>query len=317
MSFRGKSDYLGLGEKRGGNGGIGGGSNLGSNLGANLGPVKRSAGPLLVQFEAFAEKIESMVDTYFSGFKPYVPGMGRFLIVATFYEDALRIFSQWKDQVFYLWNYRHFWYWFVVLFLLTNITVMISASTMLILRKKTEVAASSLALVVFFQGIVYGLWSQSSFLLRNLSVIGGLVLAFADSIVRDRRPIPGLPMIENKDKKKYILLAGRVMIVVLFSGFAFNSSWSIVRFFVVLIGFVSAGSIVVGYKTKFAAIVLVVILALYNVSANHYWSYGYRDSRRDFLKYEFFQTLSIVGGLLLVASTGAGELSLDGKKKIY
>ena len=35
------------------------------------------------------------------------------------------------------------------------------------------------------------------------------------------------------------------------------------------------------------------------------------------LRYEFFQVLSIVGGLLLVVNAGAGEFSIDEKKKIY
>lgn len=36
-----------------------------------------------------------------------MPAIGRFLIVVTFLEDALRIFTQWSDQVIYLREYRH------------------------------------------------------------------------------------------------------------------------------------------------------------------------------------------------------------------
>ncbi|ODV97857.1 hypothetical protein PACTADRAFT_47705 [Pachysolen tannophilus NRRL Y-2460] len=299
--------------------------NFNQNNSNNVNSNKMHLGPVVIdksyieKFENFTEVVESTIDNYSGPVKPYVPAIGRFLIVATFYEDATRIVTQWKDQVFYLWNYRHMWYWLVVVFLFTNVIVMSSAATMLILRKKTDVACIALCLIVFFQGLVYGLWFDSAFLLRNLSVLGGLLLAFADSLVRDKRALlmPGLPMIERKDNKKYILLAGRVLVIVLFAGFAFNSNWSLMRFLVVFIGFTSSISIVVGYKTKFAAIVLVFLLAVYNTSVNHYWTYSNRDPRRDFLKYEFFQTLSIVGGLLVVTNTGAGELSLDEKKKIY
>lgn len=36
-----------------------------------------------------------------------MPAIGRFLIVVTFLEDALRIITQWSDQLLYLHDYRH------------------------------------------------------------------------------------------------------------------------------------------------------------------------------------------------------------------
>lgn len=36
----------------------------------------------------------------------YLPAIGRFLIVVTFLEDALRIITQWSDQLTYLHDYR-------------------------------------------------------------------------------------------------------------------------------------------------------------------------------------------------------------------
>ena len=37
----------------------------------------------------------------------HLPAIGRFLIVVTFLEDALRIITQWNDQLTYLKDYRH------------------------------------------------------------------------------------------------------------------------------------------------------------------------------------------------------------------
>jgi ER-derived vesicles protein len=68
-------------------------------------------------------------------------------------------------------------------------------------------------------------------------------------------------------------------------------------------------------------------LSVVNVLINNFWSYE-NVTHRDFLKYylvpimcdnryDFFQTFSIVGGLLLLVNMGPGELSIDEKKKNY
>ncbi|CCG23656.1 hypothetical protein CORT_0E00670 [Candida orthopsilosis Co 90-125] len=283
-----------------------------------IGPITSSKSPL-EQFEHYSKKIEDLIDEKFKPLKPYVPAIGRAFLVATFYEDTMRIFSQWNEQVYYLHNYRHYWRWFTVVFLFQNMLVMTIASTMLIARKKINIATIALICVVIAQGVVYGLLFDSQFILRNLSVVGGLVLAFSDTIVRDKRSLnmPGLPMLNNQDNKKYFLLAGRILLVLLFLGFVFSSEWSLGRVLIIIVGIASCASIIVGYKTKFAAAVMLSLLFVYNVVTNQFWSYGARDARRDFLRYEFFQVLSIVGGLLLVVNAGAGEFSIDEKKKIY
>ena len=124
-------------------------------------------------------------------------------------------------------------------------------------------------------------------------------------------------MLGGQDNKKYFLLAGRLLLIFLFLGFVFSANWSFARVVVILIGLVACTSIVVGYKTKFAAAVLTVLLFTYNVFVNQFWKYLAFNANRDFLKYEFFQTMSIVGGLLIIVNAGAGALSIDEKKKIY
>lgn len=283
-----------------------------------LGPVSL---PLsgLERLEEMSKTAERVFDTYLQPTKPFVPAIGRLFIVATFYEDAIRIFSQWDEQVYYLHVFRGYWRWLTVLFLAVNVLMMLVGSTCLVLRKKATFATITLCSVVFFQGVFYGLIFDSQFFLRNLSVVGGLILAYSDSLVRDKRSLnmPGLPMLNNKDNKKYYLLAGRLLLIFLFLGFVFSATWSFTRVLVILVGLVACISIVVGFQTKLAASVLTILLFVYNVFVNQFWLYLLSNSNRDFLKYEFFQTLSIVGGLLIIVNAGAGELSIDEKKKIY
>lgn len=285
---------------------------------ANVGPVSSSKS-VVDSFEQFSKKTEDLIDQYFHPLKPYIPAIGRGFIVATFYEDSLRIFTQWNEQIYYLHNYRKIPWFIVVSFLSLNIIVMSTCATLLVLRKKPMYGTVGLILVTVLQGLFYGLIFESQFILRNLSVVGGLILAFSDTIVRDKRTLnmPGLPQLSNTDNKKYLLLAGRLLLVFLFLGFVFSASWSIGRLLIILIGFISCGSIIVGYKTKFAALVLSLILLSYNVYVNQFWNYSNQNANKDFLKYEFFQTLSIVGGLLIIVNAGAGEFSIDEKKKIY
>merc|ERR1712211_3756 len=75
------------------------------------------------------------------------------------------------------------------------------------------------------------------------------------------------------------------------------------------------GLISIGYKTKLSALALVSLLCVHNITHNCFWTINARKPLRDFLRYDFFQTLSFMGGLLMVVVIGPGEVSFDEKKK--
>ena len=102
----------------------------------------------------------------------------------------------------------------------------------------------------------------------------------------------------------------------------------------IVVGAVACVMVAVGFKAKWSAIILVMILSVFNILVNNFWtvSYGclakYRNANvtlqlhqnhphKDFAKYDFFQILSIVGGLLLLVNMGPGQVSFDEKKKVY
>jgi len=265
----------------------------------------------------YASKLEDYVDIYSQPLRPHLPSIGRFLIVVTFLEDALRILTQWSDQLWYLQKHRSFPWGLSHLFLLANVIVMLGGSFFTITKKHTEFAVAGLLGVVVIQGFGYGLIFDMNFFLRNLSVIGGLLMVFGDSMSTRKKGFAGLPMLSETDRKKYFQLAGRVLLIFLFLGFILQGTWSFARLLVSIIGLGLCGMVAVGFKAKWSAAFLVIILSVFNVFVNNWWSVHSAHPQRDFLKYDFFQTLSIVGGLLLLVNMGPGGLSVDEKKKVY
>lgn len=267
----------------------------------------------------YSEKVDEFLGQVGAPLKPYLPIIGRFLIVATFFEDGFRIFTQWNDQVTYIWTYRGVPHFLTVIYLALNIVLMYAGSVSVITHRKLIWGVGSLLFVVISQAVVYGLIFNFSFFVRNLSVIGGLLMVLSDAFVHDRRSLsmPGLPDLDDKDRSKYFQLAGRVLMMLLFLAYVATEHLTAVSIFGIAIGLVACVFVVIGFKARLSAAVLILILMYRNLTANQYWNFDSSNPVRDFLRYEHFQILSIIGGLLLVVNTGAGALSIDEKKKIY
>ncbi|EJD54836.1 SURF4-domain-containing protein [Auricularia subglabra TFB-10046 SS5] len=269
------------------------------------------------KLRAFAGQVEDQIEIISQPLKPHLPAIGRFLIVVTFLEDALRIMTQWGDQIWYLQKHRSFPWGISHLFLLFNIVVMLAGSGAVVSKRYTEYAVGGLLSVVIIQGFGYGLIFDLTFFLRNLSVIGGLLMVFSDSMIQRRARFAGLPTLSENDRRKYFQLAGRVLLIFLFIGFMLQGEWSVSRVFVSIVGLAACVMVAIGFKAKWSAAFLVILLSVFNVFVNNWWAVHSAHPQRDFLKYDFFQTLSIVGGLLLLVNMGPGGLSVDEKKKIY
>ena len=120
-----------------------------------------------------------------------------------------------------------------------------------IFRKYSEFSVAGLMAVVVLQGIGYGLVFDLNFFLRNLSVMGGLLMVLSDSWVRKKFAPAGLPQLDEKDKKMYFQLAGRVLLIFLFVGFVFRGDWGFWRIIASLLGLVACIMVVVGKQYSY------------------------------------------------------------------
>jgi len=271
----------------------------------------------VAKIRAVSSKIEDLIEVYSQPLRPHLPTIGRFLIVVTFLEDSLRILTQWSDQIWYLQRHRSFPWGISHVFLLLNIITMLAGSAAVIGKRYSEYAVGGLLAVIIVQGFGYGLIFDLNFFLRNLSVIGGLLMVLSDTLSSRKKLFAGIPSMTENDRRKYFQLAGRILLIFLFIGFVFQGSWSIGRVFMSLFGLAACIMVAIGFKAKWSASFLVILLSVFNVFANNWWSVHSHHPQRDFLKYDFFQTLSIVGGLLLLVNMGPGGISVDEKKKNF
>ncbi len=140
------------------------------------------------------------------------------------------------------------------------------------------------------------------------------MLLLAESSGEVKTMFAGVPTLGGNQKQNYMQLAGRILVIIMFLTL-FNFQLNILHIILLLAGTALMVCVAIGYKTKLAALVLVVVLSLMNVFMNPFWTVPSNRIMRDFMKYDFFQILSVIGGLLYVVALGPGGVSLDEHKK--
>jgi hypothetical protein len=173
---------------------------------------------------------------------------------------------------------------------------MLVAPMLVVIRRYPEISIGLLFLVIVLQGIGYGLITDLNFFLRNLSVVGGLLMVLSDSLAARRKNLfAGLPNISETDRRIYFQLAGRVLLIFLFIGFVFQGEWSIFRAMVSVLGFGACIMVAVGFKARWSAMFLVMLLSILNVrrctfcaltqiAVNNFWTVHSAHPQRDFLR---------------------------------
>jgi len=246
--------------------------------------------------------------------KHVLPHIGRFCLVSTFIEDGLRMWTQWGEQRDYMdatWSCG----WFLAsLFVITNFFGQLIACGLVLTRKHVPIACGVLGGIIVLQTFAYSILWDIKFLMRNLALAGGLLLLFAETKTEARTIFAGLPSTGENREKTYIQLTGRVLLVFMFLTLL-RFEVSFLQLIENLVGTALIILIAIGYRTKLSALVLVLWLSILNVYLNPFWMIPSYRPMRDFLKYDFFQTMSVIGGLLLVVAFGPGGISMDEHKK--
>jgi len=261
------------------------------------------------------QKAEDVADNIMRHSKHILPHLARFCLVATFFEDGIRMWFQWNEQRDYV---DHTWgcgQFIALLFVVINFFGQLAGCGMVLSRKKVDIACGLLFGIIIMQTLAYQVFTDVKFFLRSMALTGGLLLLLAESREEAKSLFAGVPTLDTHSKpKSYMQLAGRVLLLLMYlTLLKFDMSFFHIVFN--LIGTILIMLVTVGYKTRLSALVMVSFLMIINVYENAFWSVPEWKAMRDFLKYDFFQTLSVIGGLLLVVAFGPGGASLDEQKK--
>lgn len=221
------------------------------------------------------------------------------------------MYFQWNEQREYMdmsWGCGKF---LATVFVLTNLFGQLGGCGMVIARFKVDIAVgllffivvlqvtrltpmirilTKLYIFVFFQTIAYSILWDFQFLLRNFALIGALLLVLAEARIEGRSLFAGVPSLGDNKPKNFMQLAGRILLAFMFiTLIRFELSvWNVIQD---IIGSTLMVLVVLGYKTKLSALILVALLTVLNLYHNAWWTIPSYKPLRDFLKYDFFQVI--------------------------
>lgn len=248
--------------------------------------------------------------------------LGRLLLVITFIEDGIRIFARWESQMSYLTlSLKRSWLVAATkLFLCAAVQLGGSA---LILRPQYMApnrARPAYALLAFLvlQPVLFGVLNDAEFVGRSAAHVGGLLLLIWSERERETRKSGlGLEAWDSSSagRQDWLQLVGRALLTVVFMVHPIALAWSepTALNLCSVLGLLTVSSLVcVGFKTELSAVALILVLGCSDAFMYAYWREAH-EHRRDIKKYYFFQTLAIMGGLMLLALHGPGGVSVEHK----
>lgn len=272
-------------------------------------------------------KAERWADGILKMCGPVIRPFARLFLLCTFIEDAFRMAFQWDVQATHVSSEWQAEPWVGNSFVAFNLAFQVFPCAILLLNGAVDVpkgliqvCIAILIIVVLAQSVAYHVLWNLEFFLRNLAVIGALCLVGAEAC--DPEPQKGgilgkaaaIKTDEDEDEVSDILrLSGRVMIALMFlTLIKFDTAQ---RIALECIAAVLLSLVVVGYKTKLSAVTLFIFLFIENAYLNDFFFHDPSENLYDFKKFNFFQCLTVIGGLLMLVVLGPGAVSFDGEEK--
>mmetsp|Transcript_64 Transcript_64/g.174 ORF Transcript_64/g.174 Transcript_64/m.174 type:complete len:293 (+) Transcript_64:57-935(+) len=263
--------------------------------------------------------------------KRYLEVVGPFLLVLTNAEDALRVLMRWSEQLQYMKLQMKWGTYVSALILLLSALVQAVGSVGVITRVQLKANCCLLLGFTVVQPVLYGQLTDVDFVFRSLTQVGGLLLLLRheDTLGRGAKRGNSQDAFAGMGSESHggrngagsgarLQLLGRVLLMAIFfcqgARHLYVSGVTVLSLVGFLLLFALCTLVVAGFKARWSAVILATALGITNLWMFPFW----RDNgrMRDFHKYYFFNTLSIMGGLLLLVSYGPGGLSVDqGSKK--
>merc|ERR1712147_25485 len=291
-----------------------------------------------VKMAKFIKEADNVAGDILKDFRDPLIAVGRVLLVSTFIEDAIRMWHQWQDHKDYIGNSWSFTDEIATFIVLVNLVGQCTGSFLVLFRVLVTPSVLLLACIVVLQTIVYSIIQDVKFLMRHLAMIGALCLLLAEHQNRQAKQAkqktvnPGLPILDEKKPKDALQLFGRIFLVLLFCTLMHFSKGvnppnkdempdAIDQFLgfkkeIVsdAVGLMLVILVAVGLRTRLCSVILIIWLGTLNFFVNDFWSHSNTSVMHDFKRYDFFQTLTVIGGLKLLLALGPGHMALDQKK---
>ena len=203
-----------------------------------------------------------------------LPHLARLCLVSSFIDASVSLWFQWEDQKEYLvisWGCTTN---IATSFLIFNLVGQLGSVTMILTRFCVRSACLIVFCSVILQAIAYKELLKLPLLFRNVSLLGSLLLVVAETLVEEKSQYAGLPSLGQNKTKKYLLLAGRILMLCMFE-MVLRVDMSTNQIIQNIAGSLLMVLFTVGYKTRLSALLMIIWLTSLNISFNAWWNTPY------------------------------------------